>query len=98
MAIISATKKPVTIQAVRFLPKTVIEDGIEGTEYENGIGEVLDFVCEGAYWSPDKQGIIIPTLEGDHLASIGDYIIKGIKGEFYPCKPDIFETTYDIDS
>lgn len=98
MAIISATKKPVTIQAVRFLPKTVIEDGIEGTEYENGIREVLDFVCEGAYWSPDKQGIIIPTLEGDHLASIGDYIIKGIKGEFYPCKPDIFEATYDINS
>lgn len=38
---------------------------------------------------------IIPTLEGDHIANDGDYIIKGVKGEFYPCKPDIFKMTYD---
>ena len=38
--------------------------------------------------------LVIPTLEGDHIASVGDYIIKGVKGEFYPCKPDIFEMTY----
>lgn len=37
----------------------------------------------------------IKTLEGNMIASIGDYIVKGIKGEFYPCKPDIFEQTYD---
>ena len=43
----------------------------------------------------DKK-LVISTLEGDMLASIGDYIIKGVKGEFYPCKPDIFENTYDI--
>ena len=42
-----------------------------------------------------KGGLIIKTLEGEHLASIGDYIIKGVKGEFYPCKPDIFEQTYE---
>jgi hypothetical protein len=41
------------------------------------------------------KGIIIHTLEGDHLASPGDYIIQGIQGEFYPCKPDIFEATYE---
>jgi len=40
-------------------------------------------------------GCIIPTLEGDHLARQGDYIIKDVKGEFYPCKPDIFAATYD---
>lgn len=40
-------------------------------------------------------GLVIRTLEGEHLASVGDYIIKGIKGEFYPCKPDIFEMTYE---
>lgn len=40
--------------------------------------------------------LIIPTLEGDHIASIGDYIIKGVNGELYPCKPDIFCKTYDI--
>ena len=38
--------------------------------------------------------LVIQTLEGDHQATIGDWIIKGVKGEFYPCKPDIFEMTY----
>lgn len=38
---------------------------------------------------------IIKTLEGDHRANVGDYIIKGVKGELYPCKPDIFEMTYE---
>lgn len=37
----------------------------------------------------------IKTLEGYHQVSVGDYIIKGVKGEFYPCKPDIFELTYE---
>lgn len=41
--------------------------------------------------------IFIPTLEGTHEARHGDYIIQGIKGEIYPCKPDIFEMTYDIE-
>jgi hypothetical protein len=39
---------------------------------------------------------LIPTLEGDMKCSKGDYVIKGVKGEFYPCKPDIFELTYEI--
>jgi hypothetical protein len=39
--------------------------------------------------------LIIPTLEGKHYARPSDWIIKGVKGEFYPCKPDIFEATYD---
>lgn len=38
----------------------------------------------------------IGTLEGHHQVSVGDYIIKGVKGEFYPCKPDIFEMTYEV--
>ena len=38
----------------------------------------------------------IATLEGDMFANKGDWIIKGIKGEFYPCKPDIFEATYEL--
>lgn len=41
-------------------------------------------------------GVDIPTLEGVMRASVGDYIIRGVKGEFYPCKPDIFEATYDV--
>ncbi|MFM9596855.1 hypothetical protein ACKI1O_46745, partial [Streptomyces scabiei] len=44
----------------------------------------------------DKDGeLIIYTLEGDMKASVGDFIIKGVHGEFYPCKPDIFEETYE---
>ena len=39
--------------------------------------------------------LFIPTLEGDMTASPGDYIIRGVQGEFYPCKPDIFEATYE---
>jgi hypothetical protein len=42
------------------------------------------------------EGIIIHTLEGDHLARWGDWIIKSVKGEFYPCEPDIFEAAYDL--
>ena len=42
-----------------------------------------------------KGGLIIKTLEGEHVATIGDFIIKGVNGEFYPCKPDIFEKTYE---
>lgn len=45
-------------------------------------------------YQTDKE-IVIHTLEGDMTASVGDYIITGINGEKYPCKPDIFEKTYD---
>lgn len=55
--------------------------------------EISEFV--GIYFK-DKESVIIPTLEGDLTAQIGDFIIKGVKGEFYPCKPDIFEATYEI--
>lgn len=39
--------------------------------------------------------LTIPTLEGDHIARHGDWIIRGVNGEFYPCKPDIFAATYE---
>lgn len=45
-----------------------------------------------------KDGIEIRTLEGTMLADEGDWIIRGVKGELYPCKPDIFEATYDYGS
>jgi len=41
------------------------------------------------------MSVVIHTLEGDMKANMGDWIIKGVKGEFYPCKPDIFEATYE---
>lgn len=73
--------------------------------------EMFDFLTYGHYkndymrvsganfyidHSKVKGGLIIRTLEGEHIASIGDYIIKGVAGEFYPCKPDIFEKTYEV--
>jgi hypothetical protein len=48
-------------------------------------------VCRG----PDEKDAYIDTLEGRMIVSPGDWVIKGVKGEFYPCKPDIFEFTYD---
>lgn len=54
--------------------------------------EILKWAGNKAYL---YDSLYIKTLEGDHKATIGDYIIKGIKGEFYPCKPDIFEATYE---
>ena len=68
--------------------------------------EILDFCGkENVYFARDIKGnldgaaewrLYIRTLEGVFLATIGDYIIKGIHGEFYPCKPDIFMETYDF--
>lgn len=55
---------------------------------------VLDFASTA---KADAAGICIHTLEGTHRASVGDYIIKGVHGEFYPCKPDIFAKTYEPD-
>jgi hypothetical protein len=59
----------------------------------------------GGHWSPDSdpdgsnemQFIVISTIEGKMLASPGDWIIKGVAGEFYPCKPDIFDATYEAE-
>ena len=50
---------------------------------------------QGYYFKDEDRGLYIETLEGDHKANKGDYIIKGVKGEFYPCKPDIFEMSYE---
>jgi hypothetical protein len=49
--------------------------------------------CDQSYFNSGQ--LKIKTLEGTMTASVGDYIIKGIQAEFYPCKPDIFELTYD---
>ena len=50
---------------------------------------------KGWWIDPADGALMIRTLEGDMRATPGDYIIKGVKGEFYPCKPDIFEQSYD---
>lgn len=79
-------KKPVEIEAVQFFDTT------------ESIMELSDFIgYEIRIDYKDKNNPIlrIKTLEGIMKASVGDYIIKGVKGEFYPCKPDIFEATYE---
>lgn len=49
----------------------------------------------GWYIDPATGELMIRTLEGDMRAAVGDYVIRGVQGEFYPCKPDIFEATYE---
>jgi hypothetical protein len=53
------------------------------------------WVNDGKTYLTHEGVLIIPTLEGDHIASPSDWIIRGVKGELYPCKPDIFEVTYE---
>ena len=77
-------KRPVLIEAVQWTGDNFIE--------------IDAFLLGGTrlFETYPSQGIIkILTLEGEMIASIGDWIIKGVKGEFYPCKPDIFEATYE---
>lgn len=88
-------KKPVVIEAVK------LEDNeqsiVNAIEFVYNVGmetNTLGRIYEINKVKSDK-GLIINTLEGNMLASFGDYIIKGVQGEFYPCKPDIFEQTYE---
>ncbi|MEO1035243.1 MAG: hypothetical protein AAFX44_06745 [Pseudomonadota bacterium] len=78
-------KKPVVIEAMQ-LPERDIDPSDELVEW-------LSQIPNGH--SSYDQTFEILTLEGAMTAAPGDYIIKGVKGEFYPCKPDIFEATYD---
>jgi hypothetical protein len=78
-------KKPVVVEAVRW-------DGDPDTA-NTFIGE--SYGVDWEYFEKGSDAIRIPTLEGDHRGEVGDWIIRGVKGEFYPCKPDIFEATYE---
>jgi hypothetical protein len=80
-------KKPVDIEAVQFTK----DNYSEVWQFTNGMAHtfVIDLRPEG------KDTCIIPTLEGQHIATEGDYIIRGVEGEFYPCKSSIFEKTYE---
>lgn len=88
-------KKPVEIEAIQLKEDNIIEvfDFLDGANYKEtkSVEELEDFSQRML-----EQGYIeIETLEGIMKAGFGDYIIKGIKGEFYPCKPDIFQATYE---
>ena len=66
---------------------------IEAIQYNNNKAEIEEFV--GKELKEDSGSLVISTLEGDMKAMPGDYIIRGVSGEYYPCKPDIFEMTYE---
>lgn len=77
-------KKPVVIEAVQWT--------------SNNLEEIIIFMGVGMEAKEDfffEKEITIRTLEGEMTAQKDDWIIKGVKGEFYPCKPDIFEQTYE---
>jgi hypothetical protein len=74
-------KRPVVIEAVQFTG-----DNVE---------QIADFAC-GQVGYAIPTAVVIQTLEGDMRGEIGDWIIKGVQGEFYPCKPDIFHATYEL--
>lgn len=74
-------KKPVTIEAVQWTG--------------NNISEICKFTGRDVAHLLVEEKLYIQTLEGVHHAAVGDYIIKGVRGEFYPCKPDIFKETYE---
>lgn len=76
----------------KYRKKPVVIEAVQWTGYN--IKEIADFT-EGNIAINTDDRLCIFTLEGVHMALVGDYIIKGIKGEFYPCKPDIFEQTYE---
>lgn len=76
----------------QYRKKPVVIEALEWTGENQG--ELYEFVPAHVR-REEEDGLYITTLEGDHFANIGDFIIKGVKGEFYPCKPDIFALTYD---
>ena len=88
------TKNPVTIDAIKWTGSNLREV----IAFTDGPPDTRS-IHAGMAWEAyvdlvARDGLKIYTLEGKMLANIGDWIIRGIKGEYYPCKPDIFEATY----
>lgn len=80
-------KKPVVVEAIQFV-------GFNTVEIAEFMGRSLNEITV----APFVVVLSVDTLEGRMTAQKGDWIIKGVKGEFYPCKSDIFEQTYDATS
>lgn len=85
----------------KFRKKPVVIEAIENTGTPERNREIIDWLRGSktpAYMDthPERgRCLSINTLEGAHWADIGDWIIRGVQGEAYPCKPDIFAATYD---
>jgi hypothetical protein len=89
------TKKPITVEALIWTGKNHREmfEFLGGSFKEHLAAEGDNFEID--FVRNPNSGLMIKTLEGDMQANIGDYIIKGVKGEYYPCKPEIFHLTYN---
>lgn len=91
-------KKPVVIEAMQWRGHSTFDALGESMDYVMAFEEWIEPLAKAVGRWPLKyrgQSLIIPTLEGDHEASPGDWIIRGVQGELYPCKPDIFAATYE---
>lgn len=84
-------KRPVVIAAMQFDGSAESAGAIIGWAGEAPVENETSHV----FFNEIAKTLVIPTLEGDHRAGAGDWIIRGVQGEFYPCKPDIFEATYE---
>lgn len=82
-------KKPVEIEAIQLTDESVMD--VLGFMYPDLMSVGHSILSAIRY----ERCLMIPTLEGNMKASFGDYIIRGVKGEFYPCRKDIFEETYE---
>lgn len=81
-------KKPVVIEAFQVFPD-------DGQTRQLPPAWLVEALVAGKISPVDGGGVDIKTLEGTMRADVGDWIIQGVKGELYPCKPDIFEATYE---
>jgi len=83
-------KKPIVIEAFKYDGDFMDSQG----KYYIPDWAIVAFEKGKLYFKEDAI-LVVKTLEGEHIANVGDYIIQGVRGEIYPCKPDIFELTYD---
>lgn len=91
-------KIPVEIEAIQFkdiVRMNPIRKDYNSDEISSFVGSPLRTVTEPSDSPSGEVYLEIPTLEGVMRSSVGDYIIRGVKGEYYPCKPDIFKMTYE---
>lgn len=76
-------KKPIVIEAVKLT--------------KENWPDIIDWMTiNGAVFRGESEGLIVETLEGDMTAQFGDWILRGLFNEFYPCKPDVFEASYEL--
>ena len=88
-------KKPVVIEAIQWIGNNLSEVLSFTGKHPKWDEWFKDWVSYEAFVKADGDKFKIMTPEGDMRARVGDWIIKGVKGELYPCKPDIFAATYE---